>query len=688
MKTVTKNVLIIAMMLFSGIASQQLKAQVGNVISVTPDSAQVGDTVHLVISGHNTHFIQATTTLRSCISGMQMLASSVTIINDSVMHATYIIPNSPFYVGLWDMYAANAKPLEDAFLVTSPNVVIQGSIFNDVNGNCVFDPTEHAYTSVSGSVLVQPGNIYVTLNGYGFYAVSLPIGTYTATVYFGSYWSPFYGINTCPTTDTVHVATSTSKLITHQDMGVGFNVVEGNVYHDSNGNCILDANEKAVSSGYVTLSYGPQTTTVRADGSYSFHLPLGMFSGTLTYTNPTTSYYNWSHVTCPSSNSIPVNITTNYGTLLANNNFGLTVTDSCPKLKTTISTSSMKPCSYHHSDVYVKNITPYTASNVVVVVNLDIDETPLAVSPIGWTVTPWTSIAGHTITYNIGSLLGFASKSILVWDSTHCGTPLGDTVCIEAYTSYTPSACMDSVFNYEKICKATSLTPDKNNKETTSPYGEFITANTEMNYTINFQNPDKDTVVSVTVVDTLHSELDPTTLIPGGSSAPYTFSMSGTNIATFAFHNINLPDSAANEPRSHGFVNFSIRQFPGHITGAIIQNRATIYFECDDNFVTTNYTYNMIPTFADIETQNIIQGISVYPNPFTNTTHFVFNNKKADSKYTLTIYDVTGKKVKEITNITENYYDLNRENLNPQVYFYKVNDNQNQIGVGKLIIMN
>jgi len=79
-------------------------------------------------------------------------------------------------------------------------------------------------------------------------------------------------------------------------------------------------------------------------------------------------------------------------------------------------------------------------------------------------------------------------------------------------------------------------------------------------YTIRFQNTGNDTAFTVVVKDTLSPYLDPATIVPGASSHPYTFDLSGNGILTFRFDNIMLPDSNVNEPTSHGYFNYSIKQ--------------------------------------------------------------------------------------------------------------------------------
>lgn len=78
-----------------------------SVVSVTPDSAGLGDVVVLQItasSGHNFYFNQATTVL-SRANGMTISPDSESIINDTTIVAQFTIPNNPLYIGFWNVEA-------------------------------------------------------------------------------------------------------------------------------------------------------------------------------------------------------------------------------------------------------------------------------------------------------------------------------------------------------------------------------------------------------------------------------------------------------------------------------------------------------------------------------------------------------------------------------------------------------
>jgi hypothetical protein len=99
---------------------------------------------------------------------------------------------------------------------------------------------------------------------------------------------------------------------------------------------------------------------------------------------------------------------------------------------------------------------------------------------------------------------------------------------------------------------------DPNAKEA-SPAGygaqHFIEENTDINYTLHFQNTGNDTAFKVVVVDTIAATLDINTIIPLVASHDYRFERIDSNVVRFVFDSIYLVDSVHNEPLSHGFVN-------------------------------------------------------------------------------------------------------------------------------------
>ncbi|MBN8651945.1 MAG: SBBP repeat-containing protein [Cytophagales bacterium] len=123
----------------------------------------------------------------------------------------------------------------------------------------------------------------------------------------------------------------------------------------------------------------------------------------------------------------------------------------------------------------------------------------------------------------------------------------------------------------------------------------YVTTQTPLEYTIRFQNTGTASAINVRIVDTLNIHLDLSTLRFQGSSHTGITQVSGTTapVLSWTFNNINLPDSASNEPASHGFVKFSIVPINNLPEKTVIRNQADIYFDYNEP-VTTNMTVSTI----------------------------------------------------------------------------------------------
>lgn len=121
----------------------------------------------------------------------------------------------------------------------------------------------------------------------------------------------------------------------------------------------------------------------------------------------------------------------------------------------------------------------------------------------------------------------------------------------------------------------------------------YIAETDDLDYLIRFQNTGTDTAFTVVIRDTISPFLDIASLVSGASSHNYTFNIYGQGIAEWTFNNILLPDSNVNEPLSHGFVKYKIKQLPGNEPGTVIRNSADIYFDFNEPVI-TNTTENII----------------------------------------------------------------------------------------------
>jgi uncharacterized repeat protein (TIGR01451 family) len=245
---------------------------------------------------------------------------------------------------------------------------------------------------------------------------------------------------------------------------------------------------------------------------------------------------------------------------------------------------------------------------------------------------------------------------------------------------------------YEDVdCRMVTASFDPNDKRAV-PEGfgneHFITKNTDLEYTIRFQNMGSDTAFSVVIKDTLPTQLDALTIVPGASSHPYAFDLTDRGVARFVFENINLPNENADKEGSNGFVKFTIKQRRDLPLNTVINNKAALYFDFNDP-VLTNMVFHtigenwlfMIPTKENVLTQT---DIKVYPNPFNSSTTIEVGGEYR--ALTFTVFDVSGRQLRhEIFN--ENVLHFERNNLLNGFYIYQIKDETGHIlSNGKIII--
>jgi uncharacterized repeat protein (TIGR01451 family) len=173
--------------------------------------------------------------------------------------------------------------------------------------------------------------------------------------------------------------------------------------------------------------------------------------------------------------------------------------------------------------------------------------------------------------------------------------------------------------------------------------GKIGLADSLLTYKVRFQNTGTGPAVNVIIKDTLDSDLNLISFRPGLASHPYTASLAG-NVATFTFSNIMLPDSNANEPESHGFIQYSIKKKSGLGYGTVIDNSASIYFDFNEpiktNTVTSTY-FNFVSSVKDWQT---VSSVFLYPNPATQKVNVVATEQINE----LVISNISGAILKQL----------------------------------------
>jgi len=236
------------------------------------------------------------------------------------------------------------------------------------------------------------------------------------------------------------------------------------------------------------------------------------------------------------------------------------------------------------------------------------------------------------------------------------------------------------------------------NDKTVYPKGvgtnHYISENTDLEYKIRFQNTGTDTAFTVMITDSISSFLDIMTIQTGASSHSFQFDVFGTGVLRFTFNNILLPDSFVNEPESHGFVQYKIKQKTGNIVGDRILNNADIFF--DYNLpVRTNTAFSEIGgVFLDTilyKNNEVVNGvkeiksytINVYPNPSKNVINFEFDN--TEKNITIELYDLAGKLQQKSIGINTRKMKILRNDLSSGIYLFNIFTDGKEVAYGKLI---
>jgi hypothetical protein len=81
-----------------------------------------------------------------------------------------------------------------------------------------------------------------------------------------------------------------------------------------------------------------------------------------------------------------------------------------------------------------------------------------------------------------------------------------------------------------------------------------------------------------------------------------------------------------------------------------------------------NCTNVIIPQYQSDRTVSFL----IYPNPFTTSASIVIKSVKPIENGTLVIYNLTGKEERRIDHIRSNRVTVDRENLLPGIYLFKL----------------
>lgn len=203
--------------------------------------------------------------------------------------------------------------------------------------------------------------------------------------------------------------------------------------------------------------------------------------------------------------------------------------------------------------------------------------------------------------------------------------------------------------------------------------------NTNLEYTIRFQNTGTANAFDIKIIDTLDNNLDMNTIKTVVTSHGYILHLN-ENIATWTFDNIYLPDSNSNEAESHGFIKYRIKPKTTLKVGDEIRNTANIYFDFNPAVVTnTTVTKIINPIVTEFETvYSELETVKVFPNPSKGYLN-IFTRQACN----LEITDISGQLLYE-QQIEGQNQQVDISDLKAGTYLYRFTTNDG-VKFGKVV---
>lgn len=378
------------------------------------------------------------------------------------------------------------------------------------------------------------------------------------------------------------------------------NTYSGLVYNDQNNNGIHDNNEPPLPQILVYSSVAEKYYSSAADGNFSFIIDAA--PDTLCLVPP--SLY------CEVSPQCHIAQDSFLGL-----DFGVHFTPGIKDLEVTITPSApFVPGFDRVLTVTLQNVGTTTESGELA---LRIDP---RVSLLSAVPAPASNIGDTLLTWGIDMLPSLGTLNFTVLVNTPATLPVGTLLDFdaEALPKDDDTTPLNNVFRLDNQEVVSSYDPNDKKVEPAIFTPTDVSSQVPLTYTVRFQNTGNFPATFVIIADTLSQNLDRATFRVLASSHPMTWTMEGSGIVKFRFDDINLPDSTANEPASHGFVKYSIEAKPSLQLDDAIENTAYIYFDFNAPVV-TNTTMTVVENILTV--RGVIKSgeLKIAPNPTTGT---------------------------------------------------------------------
>ncbi|MEC4049150.1 T9SS type A sorting domain-containing protein [Flavobacterium sp. SUN046] len=451
-----------------------------------------------------------------------------------------------------------------------------------------------------------------------------------------------------------------------------------NAFLDSNNNGTKDNDEQNFPMGefHYDINFGTPHNITAPSGIYNIYDTNNTNSYNLSYTiDP--EYTSMYSISTAAYNNVNVII----GGGMTTYNFPITSIESYNDVAVNIiPLTAPRAGWYYQNKIVYTNLGSQTIPTGTITFTNNPGTTIGAISQAGTTTTP------TGFTYDFSNLLPFETRVITVnllvpsIPTVSIGQLLTNSVAV------TPAAAdLVAENNSSSSTQAIIAAYDPNDK--TESHGDRIeissfTPNDYLYYTIRFENTGNVSAVNVTLNDLLDGKLEENTVKMIASSHSYTLDRVNNNL-NWKFNNIELPVSVADTEIGKGYVTFAVKPKAGYSVGDIIPNTAAIYFDSNPAIITNTFTTEFVTTLGtSVFASN---GFMLYPNPATNFVNISIANSN-DSINNIIVYDMLGKNIKEVKNISSVETTLEVSNLARGVYMVEIKTTNGLKESQKLIV--
>lgn len=518
------------------------------------------------------------------------------------------IRNSLIFIFLW-LFSAIGLNAQTTIQITADSTNLSWPCPTPVNFGLYIDGsvTNNNINSDSVYLIINWGDGTSTFDSVGLNSSMWINANFTHSYSIPGTFSPeIIGITSNGVSDTNTIASPFTIYSTCAQ-------ITGYTYVDSNANCIYDFTDSIVpyrsiivkSSSGVVIAHGNSSVT----GYYSLDVPFGLSN--LEISVSSTYSANALSISCPTSGSYTFNSFSNQNFDFAfecnsslksknlntwgwlsppgGNSGFMSITLHVEQCGQAITTPDTLVAVIPHQAQFIGMDTVYYNGNFVTY--------PLPNTINGDTLTWYFNQSNNYSNYTIGYFHYVRLK---------LATDTSATIFDSAYFYAATDTHNLVITNTNLVTTEADFTnliggPYDPNNKISYPQGVgtngYIDTNTLfLTYEVNFQNTGTAPAVNVYVIDSLSEHLDWSSVQILSESHPMKLIQYDENKLKFQFSNINLPDSNANEPESHGSFMYRVKLKDNLPVGTAIENTAHIFFDYNEPIV-TNTTINTIHDF-------------------------------------------------------------------------------------------